>query len=219
MIQTTDWDLLCNRWDETPMTLNQDPLAAAVAAWRRAVDTNYRVRWPSLESQEPLDQDHDLARQIRRYYLGKISMSALRAMRPLTDFQQALYHMLDTQRYQQGHLGMLYRLPYFYAEDQAHQELQISMQSADYQLGQRDTVLSAQRRVLRSRRRREVMEYWWSDSDHRAIQWPVRLDNPLRSMVDALFEQGQVHLRFHGRVMSLEHTGWRYLQIESPELA
>jgi hypothetical protein len=197
-----------------------------VAAWRQAVRTNYRVRWTALESQTPVHEDRELAACIRQYYISKITLAALRGSRPLTDFQQDLYHLLETQHYQQRHIGMLCRLPYFYAEDQAHLEIRDSLRTVmaphndvSVVIGLTGT-LTAQRRVLRSRRRQETMEYWWADHDCRPVLWSVGLVNPLRSLVEGFFQQGQVDLR---ATCCIESTGqgqeaWHYLSLTEPEL-
>ena len=230
--QNIDWDLFCDNWDQTPVCYKDDPLSRSVAAWRRAVDTNYRVRWISLESAEPTDSDRALAHQIRQYYISKIAVCALRAERPLTSFQQNLYHMLETQQYQQGHIGMIYKLPYFYAEDQAHQELResLTMVSALPITHNRESrqfivkplgVLTPQRKVLRSRRRQEIMEYWWADADRSPVLWPVGMTNPLRSLVEGLFVRGKVEINSGCRISSMGrgHDQWRFLTVVDPELA
>jgi len=200
-------------------------------AWRRAVETNYRVRWSGLAAagDTPADHDRTLAQQIRAYYRGKLVLRALRHKQPLTKFQQALYDMLEHDQYQNQHIGMLYRLPYFYAEDTAHENLRAQCPSVDVlskrlhrQLEQRDVYeLTPLQQVLRSRRQGETMEYWFRNARGEAVVWFVSFRNPLRSMVDALWRRGPVEI---SACLSVR-TGtaqpgddWAHYCIDEPEL-
>lgn len=221
MTKNFDWDALCGNWDRAPMEVTGDPLHQSIASWRHAVSTDYRVRWQPLSTVQVTDDDAELANAMRTYYLAKITMQGLR--RPLTNFQQSLYTMLESRQYENGHAGMLYRLPYFYAEDLAREELHMTVRVTDNNKAPLPQgPLRPLQTILRSRRRRDVMEYWFADSRHQPVVWEVDLANPLRSLVQNLWSRECLDLRAKfeliDRASNSLHGRWRYFMISSPEL-
>jgi hypothetical protein len=228
MLTDMDFDLFAKQWDTTPLTAGNDPLALTVGSWRRAVATDYQVRWDSLAdaSRVPTAEDLELAQRIRAHYRGQLTLRALRTGRPLTSYQQALYEMLETQCYQNQHLGMLYRLPYFYAEDTAHEQLRMTCarvpDQREHKLCREIRVLTPLREILRSRRQKETMEYWFVDAQGHGAAWMVGLGNPLRSLVHALFQRPDVAVSayFPVRIGTIRPgDAWAHFCIEQPELA
>lgn len=224
-----DFDLFAKQWDTTPLTAGNDPLALTVGSWRRAVATDYQVRWDSLAdaSRVPTAEDLELAQQIRAHYRGQLTLRALRTGRPLTSYQQALYEMLETQCYQNQHLGILYRLPYFYAEDIAHEKLPLTCSQVwpgqqERKLRRDTKSLTPLCEILRSRRQKETMEYWFVDAQGHGVAWMVGLGNPLRSLVHALFQQSSIAVSAYFPVRTgtiRSDDAWAHFCIEQPELA
>ena len=53
--------------------------------------------------------------------------------------------------------------------------------------------------IFHSRRSREVMDYWFHDTrTNEAVRWPVAYDNPLRSLVEHVW-QTQTKIKIHAR--------------------
>jgi hypothetical protein len=121
-------------------------------------------------------------------------------------------------------IGLLYRLPYLYAEDQALDLVVSQTQSAaSGELSAKKQVcLQPLTKYLRSRRANEVMQYWWKGiDDDQAYTLAVKKDNPLISLMDDLWKDGNLDLSFHGVVATVKgyHNNFYFTRILEPRLS
>lgn len=189
-------------WKMRPLPFTE-ALARSVRAHRDWVKSNHMSeRWPSLGMLVIDNFDRDQAEDIRRYYLDRLMFKKLQTGQA-TEFAQQLYPLLLSEsRPLQQHLGMLYRLPYFYAEDRAHDAL--AQRYADHQPEELDefTALTqafaakeqAQRlrpvqQILRSRRSKEAIEFWFETEEGEPAMMSVATNNSLMTLMQGLFER------------------------------
>lgn len=182
--------------DRRPLTEKADPLALSWAAYHVWLKFPSR-RWVPWNDIEAHDHDRGLADETRRYYRDKLAMRALKGNGEATQFAQDLYDICNGGIMRVCHIGILYRLPYFYVEDTKRAELiehtqqQPSLDDANpaFLREQYTRELLRHGRIFHSRRGREIMEYWFHDetSGH-PVQWGVAYDNPLRSMVEQVWK-------------------------------
>lgn len=195
-----------------PAVFKDDPIALSCASYRRAVETEMAVRFQDLNQCITQPQDHDMAKQVRQYYQNKIAVKTLTSPQPLTPFYHDLYEMLLGQvELQQRHIGMIHRLPYFYAEDQNREQLKQLIKDKSLTpdwivnatlLTIKEThVLTPVMKIFRSRRGSETQEYWFQNHVGQPVLWSVLNANALRSVVDSLFMRSQI------TVSAYFHTG------------
>ena len=181
---------------EEPLSISDDPLAlswASYGVWKKG-----GARWLDLASVKAYDHDHDMARETRAYYKGSLALQGLQG-KSISNFRQDLYAVLLGQRpFQQRDLGMVYRLPYFYEEDQRrewlrehHWDQQRSGRADPSVIPDRKTVtLHYLTKIFVSRRRHEVDEYWF-ESDDGLCQLIVLSNNPIKSFMVSAIEKYQ----------------------------
>lgn len=218
---TIDWLAAATQPDPNndPMKLPHDPLVLSCASHRRYLETGYR--WQQLDDCEPTTVDHQRAQEIRAYYQGRITFMRL-ASKPLSQFQQDLYAMLLGPVLEK-HRGMLYRVPYFYEED-LHRErlrdhfapLEIDHEKRKFLTHPSLMCLRPVTRILRSRRRREVWEYWFRQQFDHGVCWSVDINNPLRSIIEGLYRRDSVNIQ--ARVRYQEWRGFTYMIPHDTEL-
>lgn len=183
-----------------------NPLARSIRARRDYLDSNCIVeRWPSLVEIRPDVQDFEQAEAIRRYYSDRLAFNKLKTGKS-TEFAEELYSLLSHQTpAQQQHLGMIYRLPYFYAEDRAHDEL--AVRYADRQpkaatnfvdvlnTSTGPKTLRPVQQIMRSRQAAEMMEFWFENEDHQPVMMAVSTSNSLLRLMQGLFELPELRAR------------------------
>jgi hypothetical protein len=179
--------------DVRPLMLIDDPIALSCAAYRKAVDTDMAVRFTDLKSVKATDQDHELAETIRKYYANRIMLRTLTNPAPVTKFYQDLYELVvKFSQVQHRHLGMIYRLPYFYIEDLAREELEkhfsnTSVLNCQLTVDKETQVLVPVSKIFRSRKGSEIQEYWFRNESGQAVLWAVNHNNSLRSIIESLW--------------------------------
>lgn len=205
--------------DRRPLTEKADPLALSWVAYAVWLKTP-KKRWAEWKDLEAHDHDREMARVTREYYRNRLAMRALKNTREPTEFERDLYDICNGGIMRVCHMGMLYRLPYFYVEDTGIESLRDRFTN-----GPRDTDvipaflmepstrrLAPDTRIFHSRRQREVMQYWFRDIDTgHPVAWNVLYDNPLRSIVDHLHRtQATIDLTAHWRVANLHDNSFHY---------
>lgn len=206
---------------EPDMEFHDDPVALTCASYRTFLATG--IRWTDLKDATATDQDRRQAVQIRRYYSDRILITAIAAQNKMSEFRQKLYGLLIGQTgLKKRDVGLLYRLPYFYAEDTAMDQVMAQTESAVMQPGIQPVVGLFQviRRIQVSRRSGETVQLWLQkDSDTVPYMIAVRLDNPLLTMVESVLKQptgmkATAHLKHHRG----HHRHRLYCQLTSLEL-
>lgn len=206
---------------EPDMEFHDDPVALTCASYRTFLATG--IRWTDLKDATATDQDRRQAVQIRRYYSDRILITAIAAQNKMSEFRQKLYGLLIGQTgLKKRDVGLLYRLPYFYAEDTAMDQVMAQTESAVMQPGTQPVVGLFQviRRIQVSRRSGETVQLWLQkDSDTVPYMIAVRLDNSLLTMVESVLKQptgmkATAHLKHHRG----HHRHRLYCQLTSLEL-
>ena len=205
--------------DRRPLTEKADPLAlawVAYAVWLKFPNRRW-AEWSDLEVHE---HDREMARVTREYYRNKLAMRALKNTREPTEFERDLYDICNGGIMRECHKGILYRLPYFYVEDTETEALRdrftVGPQDIDvipaFLLERSTRRLAPDTRIFHSRRRREVMQYWFRDTvTNHPVAWNVVYDNPLRSLVDHLHRtQSTVDLAARWHVVRLHDNSFHY---------
>jgi len=203
LLDNVESGLIGNPPTKKVITFKQDPIALACASYRIWKENPDR-RWTELESVTVWQDDIEQAQALRQYYRERLVMSALKNVKGNTsEFRRKLGALVTDQlEITKEELGMLYRLPYFYAEDldidyvaeNTINSKQISPVPAD----SHPLVLTffPLRKILRSRRSGEVKQYWWTaEPGGIPFALSIRTDNPLMGMIDSLFDRDQVQLR------------------------
>lgn len=199
----------------------QDPIACACASYRIWQENPAR-RWSDLDSVVVWQDDIEQAQALRKYYRERLVMSALKNVnRQVSEFRRKLGALVTDQlEITKDELGLLYRLPYFYAEDldidyvvaNTTNSREISPVPADSQ--RLVMTFLPLRKIFRSRRSAEVNQYWWTaEAGGIPFEFSVRTDNPLAGMIDGLFEREQVTLQHRVRPTSFRgyHADrWHY---------
>lgn len=224
-LQTLDELLAEDRRD--PLELHEDPLALAAAAynlWRRG-----GPRFADLMSMMPTLTDRVLAEDIKQYYKNRtrnilIEVLSAKSGQGASDFRRKLCLLVHNElRLTHQDLGLLHRLPYFYAEDLALDQVAASTDSVFNTTVVPATVeqkLYPLARILRSRRSGDVVQYWWRNKEDQAYMLPVRNDNVLLSLMDGIFDRSHVRLCFLASMKSMmPHQDHNFWMIFKPTLA
>lgn len=191
---------------EPDMEFDEDPVALACASYRAFLETS--IRWVQLKDVTVTDQDRAQAGAIRKYYSDRILMAAVVAKGEMSDFRRKLYGLLIGQSgIKQRDIGLLYRLPYFYAEDTAMDQVMEQTQTVPANAPRtRDVIGHFQviQRIQVSRRSGEGVQLWLQkDSPHKVpYMIAAKLDNPLLSLTESVLKlpnrlTATAHLKHH----------------------
>lgn len=175
------------------VTFSDDPIALSWASYHVWQKFPAR-RWTGLNEVEAHEHDRVIAAETRRYYRDKLMLQTLKG-RPLSDFQTVLYGMVTGEApIMSDQIGMLMKLPYFYTEDMYLASVfdkTKSLHKHEFIAETKQDVITPLTMIFSSRKRAEVYQYWFTDSQGHAVMLPVASQNPLRSLVDSLFRQQQ----------------------------
>lgn len=176
--------------EQTLFEFADDPIAASVGSynnWQRGGN-----RWMPLRDVRISQEDRNQADALRQYYTGRLTLQALRG-RPMTDFRKKLYAILSNQyRLTTNDIGLLMRLPYFYAEDTETDSVIADTASAPvmtHPAQVQEKLLAPFCRILVSRRQGEAMQFWWRDENNHGVVIGIRCADPLFSLIDSLHDR------------------------------
>ena len=217
-----------------PVVFKEDPIALGCVSYRRAVETEMAVRFQDLEHCVVNDQDRQMAQALRQYYRNKIAVKSLTSTRPLTKFYHDLYELLlGETALQQRHIGMIHRLPYFYAEDMAREELRKKIADSGVKpdwihnslaqfSGKETHTLTPVMTIFRSRQGRESHEYWFQNETGQPVLWSVLHGNPLRSVIQSVFERNSITVNaffYIGQVLGQDFHHYYVSDVSLKEIA
>ena len=152
----------------------------------------------------------------------------------MTKFYHDLYELLLGETdLQQRHMGMIHRLPYFYAEDMARVELRKKIADSGVepdwihnslaQFGGKEThMLTPAMTIFRSRKGRESHEYWFQNESGQPVLWSVLHGNPLRSVIQSVFERNSITIQaffYIGQVLGQDFHHYYVSDVELKEIA
>lgn len=181
-------------------TFADDPLALSCASYRIYRNEPAR-RFTNIDLVKATAEDREHAQAIRDYYNARYTMKALRGG-VLTEYQQkaaqflsGLYHLTADE------LGMLYKLPYFYDEDRAHDDIVAETQSCDnpetlVARSEESLTLVPLKRVLITRKgASDFVHYYYLDQDQHAVMIMCPATDRLQPMMEGLFRQPRIRVR------------------------
>jgi len=209
-----------------PVVVHDDPFALSIASWRKAVESNYAIRWMTLSECLATDADRIRAEEMKKFYQDKIAIRALKDSK-MTNFSHDLYEMLNTGQVTDQQLGMLMRLPYFYQEDldrieisqQVNRLPRCRINLAQALRHETEThQLKPLKKIFMGRKGSELWEYWFVTESNDPVCWSVKLTNPLTSIVEGIFSQP--HCWIEGQYQTGQRRGndlW-HLWIGSPRI-
>jgi hypothetical protein len=129
--------------------------------------------------------------------------------RQLTEYQQKTaqflsgLHHLTTEE-----LGLLYKLPYFYEEDCALEQVVAKTTSVKFQLPHlsqlTDYTLTPLVEILKSRKGGEFVEFVYQDQRNQAVMIMIRASDNMVSMLRGLFRQPCIKVQGHTAIVKLD---------------
>lgn len=186
-------------------TFEDDPVALSITSyliWK----SNPSRRWvPVNEVGRVTPEARDMAHDLRKYFLHRSTMKVLQGQTP-TEFQYKMNAFLsDIRPLKVDELGMLYRLPYFWQEDLALDQVfegatNIDVKPAGPHLPVWHTVttharLTPIREVLKSRKSGDFVQFWFATHDGERCMYAVRADNSLISVFRSLFKRESMQVK------------------------
>lgn len=177
---------------EPDQVFHDDPVALACASYRTFLETS--IRWTDLKDATAIEQDHVQAAEIRKYYSDRILMSAVAACGEMSEFRRKLYGLLIGQTgLKKRDIGLLYRLPYFYAEDTAMDQVMALTKTVSTNAPRtRDVIGHFQliQRIDVSRRSGETVQLWLQKGTDTTTPYMIAAkgDNPFLSLVESVLK-------------------------------
>ena len=174
-----------------------DPLALSCASYRIYKNEPAR-RFTNIDMVKATAEDRVHAQAIRDYYNARYTMKALKGL-VLTDYQQkaaqflsGLYHLTTEE------VGMLYKLPYFYDEDCALEQVidaSVSYTTTTISIEQELTLTPLKKIHVTRKGASDFIHYFYLDQDRHAVQIICPLTDRFNPMVEGLFNQPQIRIK------------------------
>lgn len=175
-------------------TFKDDPLALSCASYRIYQNEPAR-RFTNIDTVKATAEDRVQAQAIRDYYNARYTIKALKGQ-ILTDYQQkaaqflsGLYHLTTEE------LGMLYKLPYFYNEDLALEQViddSVSYTATTVSAEQELTLTPYKKIHVTRKGASDFIHYYYLDQDQHAVQIICPLTDRFNPMIEGLFNQKQI---------------------------
>lgn len=210
---------------------SDDPITLACASYRTWTE-GYRQRWTDFDQVVVWEGDRDTASELRAYYRDQTAhvlfdvLKHTNNQRPVSEFRRKLSLLVNNQlKITTAEIGLLHRLPYFYAEDLALDEITRVTESVARSPGDEIETLSGEfqllKRVLRSRRSGEHYQYWFtSNLSPAAYLLSVKSDNPLRTLIESMLTLPSLQLKAQMFVKPFQGRAPRqYFSMGAVELA
>lgn len=174
-----------------------DPLALSCASYRIYKNEPAR-RFTNIDTVKATAEDRVHAQAIRDYYNQRYTMKALKGQL-LTDYQQkaaqflsGLYHLTTEE------VGMLYKLPYFYDEDLALEQVVEHTESytTTTVAVEQELTLTPYKKVHVTRKgASDFIHYYYQDQNRHAVMIICPLTDRFNPMIEGLFNQRQIRVR------------------------
>lgn len=208
-----------NSEDEKLVDFSDDPLAIMCA--------NLKVSAaPLFEIQAPITQeDRAKANAIRKYYSDRFAFAILRGQQ-LSEFRMKLYGFLQGHtKLKKKDLGLLYKLPHFYQEDMALENLIKDPEIKMPDPIKRDThgvlTLKPKTSYHTARKNVEGTHFWYIiESTNYLVDWFAPAKMPHFSLIQGLFNLNRpirVEARYNLSVLHLMKE-FAYYRITNPTL-
>lgn len=181
--------------DSPKLKFHDDPVVLSCASCR--IGNAGGGLWSDLDTITDITQeDRVFGAAVRKHFLDQLVMAKLRG-RKLSDWRAKLgAFLVGNHQLTKAEVGMLYRLPYFYHEDQA--VAAVIKSTTPVALSQRDRTydpvwkLNSVARVVQYRRKNDNTQYWFCDSVGCPVMIAVSHTNNLHGVMDSLFDSGSI---------------------------
>ena len=176
-------------------------------------------RSPDLEDIEITDADRELACQVRRHWLDKLTLQRLQG-RTVSSFREKLGAFLVGNRpLYKDEIGMLYHLPYFYFEDLATAELVQSTAAVLPSVPERrDATLTPLKTFSLKRKHGEITQYWWTDPHNRPHCLNIKKDSEHTRLWKSLYNFSSISVNTSVSTKPFMGTDRYYYQIYAVDL-
>ena len=192
-----------------------DPLALSCASYRIYKNEPAR-RFTNIEIVKATQEDRDQAQAIRDYYNQRYTMRALKGQQ-LTEYQQktaqflsGLHHLTNDE------LGLLYKLPYFYDEDCAFEQVTEQTASVEYKHPYRSVITDYQLtpvvEIFKSRKGGELCCFFYRDQNGQGVKISCRSSDSIAYMLRSLFNQPTIHVRGHTALEGIDTVESHYVR-------
>jgi hypothetical protein len=202
-----DTGMILDKAQSPKAIFSDDPLALSCASYRIYKEEPAR-RFTNIDLVEATQEDRVRAQAIRDYYNQRYTMRVLKGGQ-LTEYQQKAaqflsgLHHLTTEE-----LGLLYKLPYFYEEDCALEQVVATTVSVEFQLPHlsqlTDYTLTPVVEILKSRKGGELVEFVYQDQRNHAVIIVVRASDNMVHMLRGLFRQPSIRVQAHTAIVKLD---------------
>lgn len=173
-----------------PLSFADDPIALSCASWR--MDQQGLGSYVDLNTVTVESEDRVLAAQVRKHFLDKLTLQKLRGGSQ-SQFRTKLgAFLVGNHELTKDEIGLLYRLPYFYHEDQCVQQVMDQTHQVELLNPAADATmtLTGVQKIWRHRRTGQATQFWFRNQHN----WPVELvvlhTNPLHGVIDSLYDMG-----------------------------
>jgi hypothetical protein len=147
----------------------------------------------------------------------------MKSKQPMSEFRKKLYGLLIGKTgLKKKDIGLLYRLPYFYVEDTALDQVIAQTESPKSALAQ-DTIagtFNLIQRVQVSRRSMESVQFWLRHHKKTApFMIAVKADNPMLPLLESILERGlPISATAHFKIHRGYHRNRGFYQLGNVEL-
>lgn len=192
-LETLDSDVYQKRLKEHPLIFrnNGDAVAAAVARYR-----NFVLRpddYHAAITEYPYGpDDQEVANEIRTYYKDKLALEQLGSGQMSRWASETYSILIGHETLRNRHIGILTRLPFFYYEDRARQQLTKTYGRLNLQPERPVTEirqLQSRMKVWFMRGTEKNIEYWFEDQNGHPVKWSCYYKNPLKCIMEGLFRR------------------------------
>jgi len=202
---------------ESNITFAEDPVALAWASYRVYL-SNPANRWADFADVEVTEHDRAVAQEIRSYYTGRILMDTM------NEFRKKLYGLLIGETgLKKKDIGLLYRLPYFYVEDTALDQVIAQTEAPKAALAQATIAgtFTIIKRIQVSRRSVESVQFWLQHHKKTApFMIAVKADNPMLPLLQNVLERGlPISATAHFKTHRGYHRNRGFYQLGNVKLA
>ena len=209
LTSSIDWNNFLNgvHPPESPLVFKDDPIAMACASYRLGQQGGFA--WLDLDATTVEPQDRETAAAIRKYYADRLLITALKSKGVMSEFRRKLYGVVtDSYQVKKSEEGLLYRLPYFYAEDTGLDHVMSQTQSAsiaDAATAKIAGKFTLVKKIFCSRANAGSHWQFWFVRNNSPVPFMVEIknDNVLYKLFDTLTQQpqmfsaGTTHFKHH----------------------
>ncbi len=206
-----------------PLSFADDPIAMAVSAYRcRAGQVMMDIQAATVT-----DEDRVRAQEIRNHYHRRFTFQLLtNSGRLLSEFQRKLMGIVaGTHAITQDDMGILYRIPFFYEEDLAVDQVIESSPKHPFDsqpfIGRTDrfelvSTISVERKF------RSGTHFWLRASSTATLcKIAVTKDNPLRELLGSVLSLPDLELtaNWHPKFVASNHQQFNHYQLSAVKLS